>query len=68
MLLKVKFIRRGIRLKRIDTRDISQCDCCVYGIINGWCTAGEDIRDNCYVLSRRPYNIPSDNYGYIPEC
>ena len=31
-------------------------------------TAGEDIRDNCYVLSNRPYNIPSDNYGYIPEC
>lgn len=67
MLLKVKFIRRGIKLKRIDTRDISQCDRCVYGGI-GWCTAGEDIRDNCYVLSRRPYNIPSDNYGYIPEC
>lgn len=68
MLLKVKFIRRGIKLKRIDTRDISQCDRCVYGITNGWCTAGEDIRDNCYVLSNRPYNIPSDNYGYIPEC
>ena len=66
MLLKVKFIRRGIKLKRIDTRDISQCDRCVYG--NKWCTAGEDIRDNCYVLSRRPYYIPSDNYGYIPEC
>lgn len=72
MLLKVKFIRRGIKLKRIDTRDISQCDRCVYWITDGWCgacTAREDIRDNCYVLfRRRPYNILSDNYGYIPEC
>ena len=67
MLLKVRFIKKGIKLRRVNTRNISKCDQCVYGIDDRWCIAKARIRNACYVLSNIPYNTTSSNYGYIPE-
>lgn len=68
MLLKVRFIKKGIKLRRVNTRNISKCNQCVYGIDGGWwCIAKARIRNAYYVLSNIPYNTTSSNYGYIPE-